>query len=229
MEAGYSADWLLAGKGEMLLADAQRKLPGNINRDPSITDAVDQCLLEIAQESGADVGPDEIEIHLPEDATERLLHRIAPFLTKGDYCAHPEEFATIPLYNVEACAGDGSYIEREEIATQLSFRRDWIHRDIHANPADLHLIYVRGDSMEPDLHDGEIVMVDTSFANRVPRDGIYVVQIDHQVAVKRLQRLPGDQVKVMSSNRAYEPFTAHLGDGELKVIGKVIWHAGPMG
>ncbi|WQH16177.1 helix-turn-helix transcriptional regulator [Guyparkeria halophila] len=143
--------------------------------------------------------------------------------------AHPGEFATIPLYNVEACAGDGSYVEHEEIATQLSFRRDWIHQEIHANPANLHLIYVRGDSMEPDLQDGEIVMVDTSFADRVPRDGIYVVQIDHQVAVKRLQRLPGDQVKVMSSNRAYEPFTAHLGDGELKVIGKVIWHAGPMG
>ena len=150
-------------------------------------------------------------------------------LRQGCMGAHPEEFATIPLYNVEACAGDGSYIEREEIATQLSFRRDWIHKEIHANPAHLHLIYVRGDSMEPDLHDGEIVMVDTSFANRVPRDGIYVVQIDHQVAVKRLQRLPGDQVKVMSSNRAYEPFTAHLSDGELKVIGKVIWHAGPMG
>ena len=172
VELGVNANWVLAGKGEMLLADAA---------------------------------------------------------TQPAESAHPDEFATIPLYNVEACAGDGSYVEHEEIATQLSFRRDWIHRDIHANPADLHLIYVRGDSMEPDLHDGEIVMVDTSFANRVPRDGIYVVQIDHQVAVKRLQRLPGDQVKVMSSNRAYEPFTAHLGDGELKVIGKVIWHAGPMG
>ncbi len=172
VELGVNANWVLTGKGAMLLSD--------------------------------------------DDAQ----------LTRS---AHPDEFATIPLYNVEACAGDGSYVEREEVATQLSFRRDWIHREIHANPAHLHLIYVRGDSMEPDLQDGEIVMVDTSVADRVPRDGIYVVQIDHQVAVKRLQRLPGDQVKVMSSNRAYEPFTAHLGDGELKVIGKVIWHAGPMG
>lgn len=190
--------------------------------------AINHALLDISDESGADVGLDDMEVHLPANAADRLIRQIAPFLPAGRYI-DPDEFVSLPLYNVEACAGDGSYVNEEQIETQLSFRRDWINTYIHANPSNLHLIYVRGDSMEPDLHDGEIVMVDTSFAGRVPRDGIYVVQIDHQVAVKRLQRLPGDKVKVMSSNSAYEPFTARIDDGELTVIGKVVWHAGTLG
>ncbi|MHB9021339.1 MAG: S24 family peptidase [Halothiobacillus sp.] len=139
---------------------------------------------------------------------------------------HPDEYAYIPLYNIEASAGHGSYVETEEVASRLAFRRNWLHQEVMANPAHLHLIYVRGDSMEPALQSGEVVMVDTSAANESIRDGIHVIQIDGAVLIKRLQRLPGNRVKVTSDNAIYAAFEADLNTAEIKIIGRVIWHAG---
>ncbi|MHB8920925.1 MAG: LexA family transcriptional regulator [Halothiobacillus sp.] len=139
---------------------------------------------------------------------------------------HPDEYAYVPLYNIEASAGHGGYVETEEVASYLAFRRDWLHQEVHANPAHLHLIYVRGDSMEPALQSGEVVMVDTSAADESFRDGIYVIQVDSAVLIKRLQRLPGNRVRVMSNNAAYPSFEADLNNAEIKIIGRVIWHAG---
>lgn len=141
---------------------------------------------------------------------------------------HPDEYAYVPLYNVEASAGYGSYVESEEVASHLAFRRDWLHNEVHANPAHLHLIYVRGDSMEPALTSGEVVMVDTSAATESVRDGIHVIQMDGSVMIKRLQRLPGNRVKVTSDNDLYTPFEASLNNNEIQIIGRVVWHAGPI-
>ena len=139
---------------------------------------------------------------------------------------HPDEYAYLPLYNIEASAGHGTYVETEEVASQLAFRRDWINKEIHANPANLHLIYVRGDSMYPALESGEVVMVDISAAHESIRDGIHVIQIDGSVLIKRLLRLPGNKIKVMSDNQIYPSFEADLNADQIKIIGRVIWHAG---
>lgn len=139
---------------------------------------------------------------------------------------HSDEYAYIPLYNVEASAGHGSYVETEEVASRLAFRRDWINKEIHANPAHLHLIYVRGDSMDPALESGEVVMVDTSAAYEAIRDGIHVIQMDGSVLIKRLLRLPGNKIKVMSDNQVYPSFESDLKSGDITIIGRVIWHAG---
>lgn len=139
---------------------------------------------------------------------------------------HPDEYAYIPLYNVEASAGHGSYVETEEVASRLAFRLDWINKELHANPSHLHMIYVRGDSMETSLESGEVVMVDTSAALEPIRDGIHVIQIDGSVLIKRLQRLPGNRIKVTSDNAVYGSFEADLNNAEIRIVGRVIWHAG---
>lgn len=144
----------------------------------------------------------------------------------GEQQPHPDEYAYIPLYNVEASAGYGSYVDSEEISSRLAFRRDWLHQEVHANPANLHLIYVRGDSMQPALESGQVVMVDTSAAHDAIRDGIHVIQIDGSVLIKRLQRLPGNKIMVMSDNKIYPSFEADLNADQITIIGRVIWHAG---
>lgn len=138
---------------------------------------------------------------------------------------HPDEFAYIPLLAVEACAGHGSFVDSEEIITKLAFRRDWLHREVHANPAHLHLIYVRGDSMEPTLSDGEVIMIDRS-ANTPNRDGIFVIQMDDAILIKRIQPLPGNRLRIMSDNKRYPDIEADLQQHPLRMVGKVIWHAG---
>ena len=136
-----------------------------------------------------------------------------------------KEYALVPLYDVRAAAGHGAVVEHEQVADVLVFKREWIHQELHANPADLYLIHVDGESMEPTLRPGDVILVDRRNAQAVPRDGIYVLRMDGSLLVKRLQRLPGRQVKVSSDNPAYEPFDLRLdAPGEdLAIIGRVVW------
>lgn len=136
-----------------------------------------------------------------------------------------DQYALVPLYDVHASAGHGAVVMEEQVTDSLAFKRDWIYNELHANPSDLYLIYVDGESMEPTLRPGDVILVDRRSAETVPRDGIYVLRMDDSLLVKRLQRLPGRQVKVTSDNPAYEPFQLNLdATGEdLAIIGRVVW------
>ena len=135
----------------------------------------------------------------------------------------------VPLYDVQVGAGNGAVIEREQLLDQLAFRSDWVRREIGAEVSDLLLVYVRGDSMEAVLREGDVIMLDRR--DRGPsRDGIYCIRVQDAVLVKTLQRLPGGVVKVSSENRAYEPFTFGLNDRSsgVYIIGRVVWRAGKL-
>lgn len=136
------------------------------------------------------------------------------------------DYARIPLYDVRAAAGFGAVVEQEQVIDSLAFKREWIERALHANPSDLYLIYVDGESMEPTLRPGDVILVNSRSAQAVPRDGIYVMRMDDTILVKRLQRLPGRRVKVTSDNNAYESFELDLDNGHtdnVSIIGRVVW------
>lgn len=149
----------------------------------------------------------------PQAAAEHMVREPSP------------EYALVPLYDVRAAAGHGAVVEEEQIIDSLAFKRQWIQQELHASPGDLYLIYVDGESMEPTLRPGDVILVDRRSAQAVPRDGIYVLRMDGSLLVKRLQRLPGRQVKVTSDNPAYEPFNLSLETpGEdLAIVGRVVW------
>jgi len=134
-------------------------------------------------------------------------------------------FVAIPLFDVRAAAGGGSIVESEHVMDVLHFKEEWIRAELRASPADLHLIFVDGESMEPTLRPGDIILVDRrDQAQR--RDGIYVLRLDGTLLVKRLQKLPGGNIKVSSDNKSYDPFTLRLEEMEaqdMAIIGRVIW------
>ncbi|MEX0615253.1 MAG: S24 family peptidase [Methylophaga sp.] len=135
------------------------------------------------------------------------------------------EFVSIPLYDVRASAGNGNLVDGEHKVDDLMFKREWIHNELHNNPANLSLIYIDGDSMEPSLRAGDIVLVDKTDKD-AKRDGIYVIRMGAGLLVKRLQRLPGHRIKVISDNSSYEPFEISLEwnvSGEFDIIGRVVW------
>lgn len=136
-----------------------------------------------------------------------------------------EAFAHIPLFDVKASAGNGSLIHEEEETDSLMFKREWIYNELHSSPANLYLIYVEGESMEPALRPGDVILVDHT-DNIAKRDGIYVIRMGESLLVKRLQRLPNHRLKVTSDNPAYEPFEISLDfdlQNELSIIGRVVW------
>jgi len=140
----------------------------------------------------------------------------------------PEDFAYIPLYDVKAATGAGAFPpEGEEVKDLLAFKRDWIINELRVSVGGLSMLFVEGDSMTPTLNPGDIMLIvkDQNMADI--QDGIYVVRLEGALLVKRLQRLPGNKLKVKSDNSAYEPFIIDMVAAKLvddfHVIGRVVW------
>lgn len=136
-------------------------------------------------------------------------------------------YVYIPLYDVAARAGiNGTVVEHEPVVDVLAFRDEFIRQELHAAPEDLLLLFIEGDSGVPDLHPGDIALVNKTDTS-ARREGTYILRMDGALLVKRLQRLPGSLLKVSSRNEAYEPFTVNLSalnDGnDFSIIGRVVW------
>ena len=133
------------------------------------------------------------------------------------------EFVFVPRYDVRAAAGHGAWNDDEKPQFTMAFRRYWIDNFLRVSAKDLSVISVKGDSMEGVLNDRDSILV--NHADNDPKEGVYVLRIDGHLVVKRIQRLPGEVLKVSSTNPAYEPFTVDMKNPpqDFNVIGKVVW------
>ncbi|MBF0460868.1 MAG: helix-turn-helix transcriptional regulator [Magnetococcales bacterium] len=133
------------------------------------------------------------------------------------------DVVTVPVFDVEASAGHGSLVESEEKSKELFFRYDWItERGFHQS--HLGIIRVKGQSMEPTIPNGAVILVNRE-DTEIKNGRIYVLRYDDMLHVKRLQRLPGSLVQVISDNAAeYPPFVVDINSSvEFQVLGRVVW------
>jgi SOS-response transcriptional repressor LexA len=131
----------------------------------------------------------------------------------------------IPVLPVVAAThgGKGDPVDSLEQArpeSMLAAPTDWC-----PNPGHTSCLRVHGRSMMPLIHDGYIVVVDTSQTNRLKLYGQLVVaaSAEHGLVVSRLQRFDHTEVLV-PENREYES-TAVFTHG-WRVVGKVLWWIG---
>lgn len=145
--------------------------------------------------------------------------------TGGAHAADPGEYSYVPLRNVSSAAGGGAVVDSEQTLDFLAFKTWWVRQELRVPPAALVAIWVSGESMEPTLHQGDVVLVDTTPVERIT-EGVYVLRMDRDLLIKRLQRLPGGLIEARSDNTAYAPFqfrTAQLGTSDLVIVGKAVW------
>lgn len=134
-------------------------------------------------------------------------------------------YVALPLYNnIHAAAGHGAVVDQERPDDALMFQESWIRFELGARPDDLCLIRVSGDSMEPTLRAGDVILVNRQ-ACKPDREGIYILRIGDMLLVKRLQAIPGGKVKVTSDNQAFDAWTISLDDagGDVIIVGRVVW------
>lgn len=133
------------------------------------------------------------------------------------------EFVFIPRYNLKAAAGHGASVAGEAPMFSMSFRRYWIENYLRVDPKDLSVLSVKGDSMEGVLNNKDVILV--NHADTAPTSGLYVLRLDEDLIVKRVQKLPGSKLKVLSANEVYEPFVIDMNSPEVDfaVIGRVVW------
>jgi phage repressor protein C with HTH and peptisase S24 domain len=132
-------------------------------------------------------------------------------------------FVMIPRYDVTASAGPGSFRDMEKVTDVLAFKADWVRRELRTSPDKLALITAEGDSMDPTIRPGDILLIDTS-VDEIEQDSIYVVVIDGYVMVKRCQRLFRSGIVIKSDNPNYDEIRLGPDEaGEFIVAGRVCW------
>lgn len=142
------------------------------------------------------------------------------------YSPKESDYALIRQYSAVGECGGGYLNDHVELSEGLAFKRDWLAR-IGAKAENLAVIYATGDSMEPYIFDGDVVLFDAS--DTQPKHGqVYVVRRpDSSVSIKRLvQHLTGDWViKSDNPDRSEERVSAET-IHELPFVGRVIWRGG---
>jgi len=130
------------------------------------------------------------------------------------------KFKKIPKVKARLSAGGGSFEVGDEIEGFYSFRKDWLRKK--GIPGEMILMDIFGNSMEPELKDGDTVLVDQS-QKAILAGAVYAVGIDDTVMVKRLEKHPNKLV-LLSDNEAYSPIYLQKDETDtVRIIGKVIW------
>jgi len=116
--------------------------------------------------------------------------------------------AGVTGYQVEHLQGNGP---------PIFFRADWIAAKGYR--ADkLIALRVTGDSMEPNLWDGDLVVLNS--ADTQPRDGeVFVANYEGEVVIKRLERNAGEWW-LTSDNARHKPKRC---DEHAELIGRVVY------
>lgn len=125
----------------------------------------------------------------------------------------------VPHYDLVASAGCGALVEYENPIAEFSFSREWLQIQGLLNKT-LSVIQVAGDSMEPSLYDGDLILI----RHGEVKDGICVIRIDNDILVKRVQYDYAERAYLISSdNKQYKPFRIESKfEGDFQIIGQVV-------
>jgi phage repressor protein C with HTH and peptisase S24 domain len=225
--AGINTNWLLTGEGDMML-------PGGLSQQEPETKTMSmQQTLEMLQEIQEaknqgdkerirrrylDIFDDEVRKPAPLGHSEQAYND-----RMGESAASLDDFALVPFYDVEASAGHGSHVGEEIMKSQLAFKKDWLLKK-GLQIGKCALITARGDSMEPTISHGDILLVDTSIES-IKDDAIYIVQSDHHLIVKRIQQSMDGSLTIISDNMRYKDQMVSPDQAkEIKIAGRVRWY-----
>jgi len=132
-----------------------------------------------------------------------------------------DDFVYVPVTSVKPDSGAESPADND-VELTVGFSREWIQR--HGDPKHMSLTKVTGDSMEPTLLSGDIVLVNRNLNSIDPQGGIYAITLDNIATIKRLQiiHLKG-LIRIISDNPKYESLEAS--PDQITVNGRVICFA----
>lgn len=138
----------------------------------------------------------------------------------------------IPVLDVVGSMGPGAMLpDHEEAVERMTVTGAWLRRNITASsPNNLALITGYGDSMEGTFNDGDLLLVDRGVTD-IKIDGVFVLALNDELYIKRLQRRPDGSVLMISDNRKYEPYLIQNGERQkFQVLGRVVlaWNAKKM-
>ena len=139
------------------------------------------------------------------------------YATPQGYSVVPEADARLDP-GAEACNGD-----LRETGEGWLFADSFIRDRLRADPGDLWMVEVDGDSMEPLLSSGDHIMIDVSRQAPSP-PGIFVIWDGLGLVAKRVEHVPHSdppRVVLKSLNPDYDSYERSA--EEIRIVGRVVW------
>lgn len=138
--------------------------------------------------------------------------------------AEPDDpdFYDIPKVQLLLSAGMTGFQTVPEIydGSKFSVSRNWVDRN-GFNPERLIAIRVKGDSMEPNLYEGDQVIINTADA-RMEDGAVFAVNFEGQAVVKRLVRDRGEWWLTSDNPDQVRHRRKSCREGECIIIGRIV-------
>jgi hypothetical protein len=168
---------------------------------------------------GSNLRPEDWQrdlMHIPSGLTavQSLPHNLAQ-LAAGE----------VDIYEWDTGGSMGAGVllrDQPGIIKRWSVTLEWLEKNIKSctHYKNLNIVTGFGDSMRPLFNPGDPLIIDVG-VRTVEFDAIYFFRVAGEGFLKRLQRIPGEGIRAISENKAYESWTIKP-DMDFEVFGRVI-------
>nr|DAO73894.1 MAG TPA: Repressor protein CI [Caudoviricetes sp.] len=136
----------------------------------------------------------------------------------------PDGFVRVPKMKAVGSMGFGlaEAPQHEYAIEQTVIMREWLWKNLPTitSVENLRLITGHGDSMQGTYEDGDTLFVDIGVKS-CQTEGIYIFEMEREIFIKRLQRLPKGRIEASSDNPVYKPFIIDSYDN-FHILGKIV-------
>lgn len=158
----------------------------------------------------------------PEDISMDLAKEIQRIADAAPDDESQQDFVQVRRLDVRLSAGHGQVVMSEDEKGRLSFRLDFL-RSAGAAPEETVLVSVKGDSMEPLIPDGALILVNRG-ATSIMNGKVYAFRHHGEVLVKRLYKGNGGFIaRPENPAGGYSDMHLSFDDPEIEIIGRAFW------
>lgn len=138
--------------------------------------------------------------------------------------ADPADTIRIPLFSASGSMGKGSEIVTEDVILgEVPVSRQWLRFNVpRSRPEALQMVHAYGDSMAGTLNSGDFAIVDTD-CTVADIDGVYVLEANGQLFIKRVTRRVDGQYDVTSDNPLVRTVDVLNGTQQVRICGRVVY------
>lgn len=157
----------------------------------------------------------------PRRLDDRAIELLAAFfgVDAGMLGGARDDMVAVPRYDAEAAAGPGRLVDDDRVIGEERIDPRVAAR-LGVAAGALTMIVARGTSMEPTIHDGDALFVDTGDRRLSSRPGLFVLRLDGELLVKRVSRI-GHDLRIASDNSGAPPIAPARAD-RAEIVGRVV-------
>ena len=130
----------------------------------------------------------------------------------------------IPLFSATGSMGKGNDLITEDVLMgEIPVSRHWLALNVpRSRPEALQLVHAYGDSMLGTLNSGDFAIVDTD-CQVADIDGVYVLQANGQLFIKRVTRRMDGAHVITSDNPSVRTVDVLDGSQPVRICGRVVY------